>query len=202
MNAVRKNKAAFTLIELLVVIAIIAILAAMLLPSLKTARETAYRISCANVLKQYGINVQLYVDNWGGLTPASDSLAASPYNEWYKQLDISTSSPKYMCPSAKYTYSTAPKRAHAWNIGAYYTVETAKRQTPITKIKTSQTICIVDSKEDVTGNGWSVSSIALSNRESYVDFRHLKLGGYLFFDNHVTHLPLNATTIEMWQYQQ
>ena len=59
----------FTLIELLIVIAIIAILAAMLLPALNAARESARVTSCASKLKQIMLATTLYADDNKGYFP-------------------------------------------------------------------------------------------------------------------------------------
>jgi prepilin-type N-terminal cleavage/methylation domain-containing protein len=95
-----KSHKGFTLIELLVVIAIIAILAAILFPVFARARENARRASCASNLKQIGLGIMQYTQDYDECYMIHYDASAGNAKYWHQILQPYVKSTQiFDCPS-------------------------------------------------------------------------------------------------------
>jgi prepilin-type N-terminal cleavage/methylation domain-containing protein len=125
-------KRAFTLIELLVVIAIIAILAALLLPTLSRSKATAHRAACLNNCKQINQGVLLYAHDSADTFPALARPNPYPNGEafFFKELMksyVGLSGPPrkgdrlFVCPAETRSQTDGlPSQAYIVNYSDYY----------------------------------------------------------------------------------
>lgn len=96
----------FTLIELLVVIAIIAILAAILFPVFAKAREKARQASCQNNLKQWGVALRMYCQDYDEMTPRGYTTDFTAGTHWSESLMPYIKNTQIrLCPSDGAPYS-------------------------------------------------------------------------------------------------
>ena len=125
-NTFISKRGAFTLIELLVVIAIIAILAAILFPVFARARENARRSSCQSNLKQVGLGLAQYTQDYDEKMPRAWYNSTDPSGNGfpgdYKWMDVLQpyikSTQIFTCPSASGNqYDYTPRTANRW--GSY-----------------------------------------------------------------------------------
>lgn len=78
----RQKRKAFTLIELLVVISIIAILMAVMMPSLQRVKQQAQEMKCQSNLRQYDLAMAMYMEDFDGYFPnAWTSLVKTEFPE-------------------------------------------------------------------------------------------------------------------------
>jgi len=204
---------AFTLIELLVVIAIIAILAAILFPVFARARENARRASCQSNLKQIGLGIFQYSQDYdekfplwyadndgsGGQTmvgtgagnPGVDAGWAELIQPYLKSTQI------FQCPSE----NNGPPVAGSNNLNYtdymsnLYDINASGGMVGLNY--PTQTVLLVDWKSAQSGSSamanylWS-GSITADNGQSDEFHRHLGGDNFLFSDGHVKWLKPDA----------
>jgi prepilin-type N-terminal cleavage/methylation domain-containing protein/prepilin-type processing-associated H-X9-DG protein len=119
----------FTLIELLVVIAIIAILAAILFPVFARARENARRASCQSNLKQIGLSVMQYTQDYDEKYPTIRGWGTPDLNRGWDarvqpyvgtRVQWGASPAVFQCPSdaiARNVIANSTPRSYSWNQG-------------------------------------------------------------------------------------
>ena len=111
---------AFTLIEVLVVVAIIALLISILLPSLSVAREHSAQSVCLSNLRQFGLAMEMYLNQYGCFVPVTSEKGE--YGRWLRLLDNVRSDKNQAKRSALVmagTCPTVPDRARALQLTSH-----------------------------------------------------------------------------------
>ena len=132
--APKRRASGFTLIELLVVIAIIAILAAILFPVFARARENARRASCQSNLKQIGLGIAQYTQDYDEMYPAKPPSGFGTDYQWTAPTDSGMwgnqifpyvkSTQLFKCPSVGSYESTTVGLGHYRNYASHYVMNT------------------------------------------------------------------------------
>ncbi len=220
----RNTRRGFTLIELLVVIAIIAILAAILFPVFARARENARRSSCQSNMKQMGLGVLQYTQDYDEMMPPSRNASASSITPWQHLIQPYVKSKQlFLCPSSTSTLfmisapagANIPRSyyANGWATGTASDVRNilvgsagpANATTPMqaniaTGLATleapAQLILVGEAKDRDTPEFW-FTAVSDAN---LIDGRHLQTSNWLFADGHVKAMRATATItpLNMW----
>ncbi len=216
-NPTTKTRSAFTLIELLVVIAIIAILAAILFPVFARARENARRSSCTSNLKQIGLGIMQYTQDYDEKFPPAYSNAGPasvPKVGWQEIVQPYIKSKQvFACPSNTDSTTIA---VGTTDIAVSYTANGAGNPAPaaadtpgsntrpmsaasvtggaaLAAIDSSSTTLLVG---EITGlNSPEYSSPAqIASATALFLTNHLGTSNWLYADGHVKSLKPTATT--------
>ena len=159
-NITTKERSAFTLIELLVVIAIIAILAAILFPVFARARENARRSSCQSNLKQIGLGIMQYTQDYDEKYPILTDFGSPINYTWATTTQPYLKSQQiFACPSntfnnnfMRFTNNTIPA---SYAMNSHIAYPGSANALSLSAIESSaQKIMVAETSSNEPGFGW------------------------------------------------
>ena len=215
------KKSAFTLIELLVVIAIIAILAAILFPVFARARENARRASCQSNLKQIGLGITQYAQDYDERLPARDTTLGN----WRQVIQPYIKSTQlFACPSNEgNTLPTVPLQANpkdniprsyicngqhpalaAPSIGGTAPMGPTQGASLAQMGDVSRTLIVTECAPTWRYGEAPVNVVPAANFPNYLFSGHLGQINFLFADGHVKAMKPAATgsPTNMWNIEE
>jgi prepilin-type N-terminal cleavage/methylation domain-containing protein/prepilin-type processing-associated H-X9-DG protein len=189
----------FTLVELLVVIGIVAILIGLLMPALTRARQQANYVKCQSNLRQVGIYLQAYINQWRGWIYPPGLGAGHPLEQRWPMHVFKPpmwNPPVMLCPS-----DLDPLAEHSYILNDYLAARGIKASTKNLGGKTTSDVIVMGEKKSDYPDYYMNEGTDYPSRVEF--FRHgVRLGSnYLYLDWHVGALREKEAKIgiDPWQ---
>jgi prepilin-type N-terminal cleavage/methylation domain-containing protein/prepilin-type processing-associated H-X9-DG protein len=160
----------FTLIELLVVITIIGILAAMLFPVFGRIREQAYRVKCASDLKQIGMGIAQYYDDFESSMPTGSVEGIKALSNY-----VGNAAQLFACPSdTRKACTNGLSNILVENISYNYAPSNVWQSTTMTPIFWDRGVSIPGGSWPVSGSPHKADGGNILWTDGHVGFEKLK----------------------------
>jgi len=217
---IRPTRQGFTLIELLVVIAIIAILAAILFPVFARARENARRSSCQSNLKQLGLGILQYAQDYDEKYPSSTMGYSIDGTGNFREQTWDTVTQPYLksaqilvCPSDSLgtrvthpIYGANATRSYSATHQVFGALDNGNSPLSLAAVPASSLTVMVTERNQQFVSNWTAyayfNEMIGGNNATYgpsVVFRHLEPSNILYCDGHVKALRGPAPSFPGYQ---
>ena len=206
----RQHRNGFTIIELLVVIAVVAILAALLLPAIQTAKEKAVKLNCKNNLRQIGIAAATYTTQYEGWLVGGQAITKFGWSvghsndppqagllwEFYEDADI------FLCPrddrkpgTFTWSYTLNCSTQYLVGFGVDYGINShyCQHGRNVSEIEyPEEVIYLLEENTDIKRRGPRGSYHTIDDfffgAYDYVGSRHVGFNAVVYLDSHVGEL--------------
>ncbi len=202
-----ESQSALTLLELLVIVGIISILTALLMPSLKNARDAGKGAACLSNLRQIALALNLYAnENDGGLPPLYGG-SSPPESRWTWRLQpYGLKGRVIFCPlDPNLTLSSTlldpdNRKNHSYILNAFSELAPQIGQSVSLWNLPNQSEIVLLSEKKPTVPGYYVEIPGEDPEQLLDQARHLGKANYLFADGHVRALPAgrSLTPNNLW----